>query len=254
MGQKIHPKNHRLGIIEDWQSKWFAPRNKFRANLKQDIQIRSFLRKKLKDARVEMVGLERSGKGDEVIVNIHTAKPGMVIGRGGEGAETLKKEVEAVVLQGIGKVKINIHEIRQSNLSAAVVAQNIAADLERRIPFRRASKQALENVKKAGALGVKVRVKGRLNGAEIARSETISWGSIPLHTLRANIDYSQETAHTTYGAIGVTVWIYKGEVLDPEDKSDARGGTDTILKQIKKITDKRAESEPEPEPESEPLE
>ena len=144
MGQKIHPKNHRLGIIEDWQSKWFAPRNKFRANLRQDIQIRGFLYKKLAQARVEMVGVERSGKGDEVIINIHTAKPGMVIGRGGEGAETLKKEVEEQVMHGAGKVKINIHEVRSSALSAAVVAQNIAADLQRRMPYRRVCSKPLE--------------------------------------------------------------------------------------------------------------
>jgi len=245
MGQKIHPKNHRLGIIEDWQSKWFAPRNKFRTTLKQDIQIRRFLSEKLAQARVETIGVERSGKGDEIIVNIATAKPGMVIGRGGEGADTLKKELEQHLVLGSGKIKINIHEVRQSSLSAAVIAQNIATDLERRIAYRRSCKQSLENVKKAGAKGVKIRVKGRLNGAEIARNETISWGSIPLHTLRANIDYAQATAATTYGAIGVTVWIYKGEVLAPEDKTAASGGTDTILSQIKKITDKKAESESE---------
>ncbi|MEK7189143.1 MAG: 30S ribosomal protein S3 [Patescibacteria group bacterium] len=243
MGQKIHPKNHRLGIIEDWQSKWFAPTNKFRIMLAQDIRIRQFLSKKLAAARVELIGIERSGKGQEVTVNIHTAKPGMVIGRGGEGAETLKKEVEREVFSGRSMVKINIHEVRQSGLSAAVVAQNIAADLERRMPYRRTCKQSLENVKKAGAKGVKIRVKGRLNGAEIARDETISWGSIPLHTLRANIGYSQATARTTYGAIGVSVWVYKGEVLDPEDKDATSSGTDTILKQIKRIADQKAEHE-----------
>jgi len=243
MGQKIHPKNHRLGIIEDWQSKWFSPSNKYRATLKQDIQIRRFLQKKLAAARVELIGIERSGKGTDVVVNIHTAKPGMVIGRGGEGIETLKREVEReIAASGSSKIKINIHEVRNSALSAPVVAQNIASDLERRIPFRRTSKLSLESVKKAGAAGVKIRVKGRLNGAEIARSETISWGSIPLHTLRANIDYALAEAHTTYGQIGVTVWIYKGEVLDPQDK-EVKAGTDDVLKQIKKITDKKSESE-----------
>lgn len=244
MGQKIHPKNHRLGIIEDWQSKWFSPRTKYRTTLREDIRIRRFLQKKLAAARVAMIGIERSGKGSEVVVNIHTAKPGMVIGRKGEGIAELARDVEKVVFPDGPKVKINIHEVRQSGLSAPVVAQNIAADLERRIPFRRVAKQALESVKKAGAKGVKIRVKGRLNGAEIARSETISWGSIPLHTLRANIDYALAEAHTTYGQIGVMVWVYKGEVLDPEDK-EAKTGTDTILKQIKKITDKKSESESE---------
>lgn len=240
MGQKIHPKNHRLGIIEDWSSKWFSPRNKFRVTLAQDIKIRRFLQIKLAQARVDLIGIERSGKGDEVVVNIHTAKPGMVIGRGGEGIELLKKEVDREVMRGEGKVKINIHEVRQGNLSAAVVAQGIAADLERRIAYRRACKLSLENVKKAGAKGVKIRVKGRLNGAEIARNETVSWGSIPLHTIRANIDYALAEAHTTYGQIGVSVWIYKGEVLDPEDKEAAKtGGTENILKQIQNITDKR---------------
>ncbi|MAG28714.1 30S ribosomal protein S3 [bacterium] len=238
MGQKIHPKNHRLGIIEDWQSKWFAPSNQYRNHLQQDIKIRQFLLKKLRDARVEMIGIERSGKDAELNINIHTAKPGMVIGRGGEGIELLKKEVEKnVVDQGV-KVKVNIHEVRQSGLSAAVVAQNISSDLERRMPYRRAVKQALENVKKAGAKGVKVRVKGRLNGAEIARTETLSWGSIPLHTLRANIDYALAEAQTTYGVIGVMVWIYKGEVLDDQDKQE-KSGSDDVLKQIKKITSKK---------------
>ncbi|MBI2637124.1 MAG: 30S ribosomal protein S3 [Parcubacteria group bacterium] len=241
MGQKIHPKNHRLGIIEDWESAWFAPRNRYRVSLKQDVMIRQFLQKKLAAARVAAINIERSGKGDELAVNIHTAKPGMVIGRGGEGIEQLKRDVEQRVLLGGTKVKINIHEVRQSGLSAPVVAQNIASDLERRIPFRRAAKQALESVKKAGAKGVKIRVKGRLNGAEIARSETISWGSIPLHTLRADIDYALAEAHTTYGAIGVSVWVYKGEVLDPEDR-EVKTGTDVILKQIKKITDKKSEA------------
>ena len=217
MGQKIHPKNHRLGIIEDWSSKWFSPTNKYRTVLKQDIQIRHFLGKKLAAARVELIGIERSGKGDEVVVNIHTAKPGMVIGRGGEGIEELKRDLEKSVMPVGSKVKLNIHEIRQSGLSAPVVAQNIAADLERRMPFRRVSKMALESVKKAGAKGVKIRVKGRLNGAEIARSETISWGSIPLHTLRADIDYSRGAANTTYGAIGVKIWIYRGEIFKKEE-------------------------------------
>ena len=238
MGQKIHPKSFRLGIIEDWQSKWFASKKNYRDYLREDIKIRQFLAKKLFDARVDNIGIERSGKGDELIVNIYTAKPGMVIGRGGEGIELLKKEIEKSVVRGRIKVKVNIHEVRQSNLSAGVVAQNISSDLVRRMPYRRSVKQALENVKKADAKGVKVRVKGRLNGAEIARSETLSWGSVPLHTLRANIDYALSEAHTTYGVIGVVVWIYKGEVLDDQDKGE-KSGEEDVLKQIKNITSKK---------------
>jgi len=235
MGQKIHPKNFRLCVIEDWESKWFSPRQNFRDQLKQDVKIRQFLSKKLKEARVQSIGIERSGKDNEVSINIHTAKPGMVIGRGGEGIEELKKEVEQNVLSNSIKVKVNIHEVRQPSLSAAVMAQNIAEDLERRIPYRRAAKQALENIKKAGAKGVKIQVKGRLNGAEIARCEVLNWGSVPLHTLRANIDYSHALSHTTYGSIGVGVWIYKGEVLDEKDK-EGSSESDDVLKQIKKLT------------------
>jgi small subunit ribosomal protein S3 len=238
MGQKIHPKNYRLGVIEDWDSKWFAQRNSFRGHLKQDVLIRAYLAKKLRDARVERVGIERSGNADELHVNIYTAKPGMVIGRGGEGIEELRESVEREVLHNSVKVKLNIHEVRNSSRASAVVAQNIAADLERRMPYRRASKQALENVKKADAKGVKIRVKGRLNGAEIARVETFNWGSVPLHTLRANIDYGHAEAHTTYGVIGVAVWIYKGEVLDKEDTEEKKGGTEDVLKQIKQLTKK----------------
>lgn len=235
MGQKIHPKSHRLGVIQDWTSKWFSSGKNFRSHLKQDVEIRKFLMDKLKEARVESIGIERSGKDGETTINIHTAKPGMVIGRGGEGIEELKKEVEANVLSNQVKVKVNIHEVRQSSLSAANMAQNIASDLERRIPYRRAAKQAMENIKKAGAKGVKIQVKGRLNGAEIARTEVLNWGSVPLHTIRANIDYSLAEADTTYGKIGIGVWIYKGEVLDESDKQET-DSHDDVLKQIKKIT------------------
>lgn len=238
MGQKIHPKSFRIGIIEDWASKWFAPTRIFRSHLKKDIQIREFLLNKLREARVEKISIERSGKDNEISINIHTAKPGMVIGRGGEGIEELKKEVEQKVLANKIKVKVNIHEIRQASLSAGSMSQNIASDLERRLPYRRAAKQALENIKKAGAKGVKLRLKGRLNGAEIARCELLSWGSVPLHTLRANIDYAHAEANTTYGKIGIGVWIYKGEVLDDQDKKENKESED-VLNQIKKITSRK---------------
>ncbi|MEK7125664.1 MAG: 30S ribosomal protein S3 [Patescibacteria group bacterium] len=212
MGHKIHPNSFRLGVIYTWKSKWFAGKS-YRVFLQQDTEIRKYISKKLAEARVDNIEIERSGKGNEVTVAIYTAKPGMVIGRGGSGIEDLKKEVESKVLKNQVKVKIAIHEIRQPALSASVVAQNIASDLVRRIPFRRAAKQALDQIQKAGAKGVKIRVNGRLNGAEIARTETFNWGSVPLHTLRANIDFAQIPAFTTYGAIGVTVWIYKGDVF-----------------------------------------
>ncbi len=237
MGQKIHPKNHRLGIIKDWDSKWFSLKHNFRSQLKDDVDIRRFLAKRLKDARVESVFIERAGKDNDIVISVHTAKPGMVIGRGGEGIEEIKNEIEKKVLRGRIKVKLNIHEVRQVGLSAPIVGQNIGYDIERRMPYRRAVKQALENVKKAGAKGVKIQVKGRLNGAEIARSESFSWGSVPLHTLRANIDYSEVQANTTYGCIGIKVWIYKGEILDEHDKNEI-GDSDDVLKQIKKITSK----------------
>ncbi|OIO48166.1 MAG: 30S ribosomal protein S3 [Parcubacteria group bacterium CG_4_9_14_0_2_um_filter_41_8] len=237
MGQKIHPKNHRLGIIEDWASKWFAPKELFRSYLKQDVQIRRFLLKKLREARVDNISIERSGKDNEIIINIYTAKPGMVIGRGGQGIEELSKEIEKSVLKNEIKAKVNIHEVRQASLSSANMSQGIGSDIERRIPYRRSAKQALENIKKAGAKGVKIQIKGRLNGAEIARCETMNWGSVPLHTLRANIDYAHTEADTTYGKIGIGVWIYKGEVLDSEDKKEKEGSED-VLKEIKKITSK----------------
>jgi len=238
MGQKIHPKNHRLGVIEDWCSKWFANKRNFRKYLEDDVVIRKFLSKRLNEARVESVGIERSGKDNEIVLNIHTAKPGMVIGRGGEGIEQLKKEIETGVLFGRYKIKLNIHEVRQASLSSQVVGQNIKFDIEKRMPYRRAVKQTMENVKKAGAKGVKIQVKGRLNGAEIARCETLSWGSVPLHTIRANIDYAEVQANTTYGCIGIKVWIYKGEILDDQDKNESKDSED-VLKQIKKITSKR---------------
>ena len=234
MGQKIHPTNYRLGVIETWKSKWFSPLRSYRHSLREDVLIRRFVAKRLAEARVEKIEIERPSKVDEIVVNIHTAKPGMVIGRGGAGIEELKLAIEKEVLKNQVKVKVNIHEIRQGALSASVVAQNIASDLERRIPFRRAAKQGLGSIQKANPTGAKVKVSGRLNGADIARSEVLNWGSVPLQTLRANIDYAQIEAHTTYGVIGVTVWIYKGEVLDEENK-DSSKKSDDVLKQIKDI-------------------
>jgi len=237
MGQKIHPTSHRLGVIYGWKSKWFS-KESYSKFLREDTQIRIFIRKKLVEARVDAIEIERSGKGTDINITIHTAKPGMVIGRGGAGIEDLKKELEAKVLKNQKRVKIAIQEIRQGWLSAAVVAQGIASDLVRRIPFRRAAKQAIDQVQKAGAKGVKIRVNGRLNGAEIARKETFNWGSIPLHTLRANIDYAQAPAHTTYGVIGVSTWIYKGDVFERVADSPREGGSD-MISEIKKVAKER---------------
>ena len=235
MGQKVHPTGYRIGITTSWRSRWFSQRNSFRKQLQEDVRIREYIKKKLADARVEKVEIERSGKSPEVVVTVYTAKPGMVIGRGGTGIEDLKCSVEKDITKHQTRVKINIQEIRQSALCAEVVGQNIASDIERRIPFRRAARQSLDQVQKAGAKGVKIRLGGRLNGADIARSEKFAWGSIPLHTLRADIDYAHVQAHTTYGVIGIAVWIYKGEVLDEEDRERTAGSED-VLKQIKKIT------------------
>ena len=234
MGHKIQPINYRLGIIQTWRSRWFAKNPQFKSWLREDVLIRAFLEKKLSEARVDSIIIERSGGGKEVIINIHTAKPGLVIGRGGGGVEDLRHEVEKRILARGGSVKINIHDVKQSSLSAAGVAQNVAADLLKRIPFRRAVKMAIDQTQKAGAKGVKIQVAGRLNGAEIARTEHLGWGNMPLHTLRANIDYANVTAFTTYGAIGVSAWIYKGQIFEkePEEKGE------DVFKEIKNITAK----------------
>lgn len=235
MGHKIHPRSHRLGIIESWRSRWYSKKEIFRKFLEQDVLLRNFINKKLADARVEKIEIERPGQGKEVIVNIYTAKPGMVIGRGGGGIDDLRKEIEQKLLRSQTSIKLNIHDVKQSSGAAAVVAQNIAADLVKRMPFRRAVKQALDQIQKGGAKGAKIQVAGRLNGAEIARTETLSYGSMPLHTLRANIDYFNASAFTTYGVVGVSVWVYKGEVFE-KDESGEKGAD--VLKELKKITDK----------------
>ena len=217
MGQKVHPKAFRLKINKTWDSRWFATGNDFVNFLEQDIKIRKFILTKLRDASVSKVDIERSA--NTINVNIHAAKPGIIIGRGGQGAEDLKKNVHNKFLKngfsrkkGIRNININIIEVEKPGLDAAIIMQQVILDLEKRIPFRRAAKQAVSRVERAGAKGIKIIVGGRLNGAEIARSETFFSGSIPLHTLRADIDYSRGAARTIYGAIGVKVWINKGEL------------------------------------------
>lgn len=214
MGQKIHPHGLRLGIIKTWDAKWYAGKD-FATNLHEDLKIRKFVKTKAFSAGVSKVVIERAA--NRVKIVIHTAKPGMIIGRGGAGIEDLKKSLKQLT----GKqIDINIAEVRQPDMDAQLVAENIAAQLERRIAFRRAMKQSIQRTMRVGAKGIKVMVGGRLGGAEIARSEAARDGSIPLHTLRADIDYGTAEAHTTYGLIGVKVWIYKGEIL-PEVKKVA---------------------------------
>ncbi len=210
MGQKVNPHGMRVGVINDWDSKWFAEKD-YAALLVEDAKIRQFLKKHLFAAGISKIGIKRVGKRAKLA--IYTAKPGMVIGRGGTGIEDIKKALSAVVDKTITEeIDIDILEIKSTDMSAILVGENIASQLERRIGFRRAVKQAVGRTMRAGAKGIKVTVSGRLGGAEIARAESYREGSIPLQTLRANIDYGVTTAHTTYGAIGIKVWIYKGEL------------------------------------------
>lgn len=211
MGHKVNPKAFRLGNTITWNSQWFATNAKFSAFLEQDVKLRKFLVKELRDSAMEQVKIERAN--DAITLNIYTGKPGVIIGRSGAGVEDLKKKIKQKFLLGKANLNINIKEVERVALSASLVMQEIIASLEKRIPFRRAVKQAVGKVMRAGALGVKVIVGGRLNGAEIARSETVAEGSLPLHTLRADIDYCRGAARTIYGAIGVKVWIYKRDVF-----------------------------------------
>ena len=211
MGQKVHPHGMRLGIVKTWDAKWFADRD-FAKNLHEDIKIRRELKKQLMQSSVSRIETERSK--NRLKLTIHTAKPGMVIGRGGSGIEDIKNSLKNFTDK---RLDINISEIRQPDLDATLVAENIAAQLERRIAFRRAMKQSVQRTLKLGAKGIKIMCSGRLGGAEIARSESYREGSIPLHTLRADIDYGFAEANTTYGRIGIKVWIFKGEIL-PEKK------------------------------------
>ncbi|MBI5465743.1 MAG: 30S ribosomal protein S3 [Candidatus Kerfeldbacteria bacterium] len=208
MGQKVHPKAFRLGVVYSWKSKWFARRG-YRDLLEADIRLRRWLKKKLKGAAVAQIEVERGAS--TITITIHTAKPGVVIGRGGAQVEELKREIKARFLEPKQNLQLNIQEVPNPMLSAEIVAENMALELEKRLPFRRVMKQAMDQVMKAGALGVKVMVGGRLNGAEIARSEQLSHGTVPLHTIRAEIDFSRTVARTTYGMIGIKVWINRGE-------------------------------------------
>ena len=217
MGQKMHPHGLRVGVIKDWNSKWYADKKNFSDYLVEDHKIREYVKKKLFVSGISKIEIERTAKA--VKVNVYTAKPGLVIGKGGQIAETLKNDLQKM----IGKdVNLNIVEVKNIDLDAQLVAENICAQLERRISFRRAMKQAMQKTMKAGALGIKTSVSGRLGGADMARTEFYKEGTIPLQTLRADIDYGFYEANTTYGKIGVKVWIYKGEVL-PAKKEKVEG-------------------------------
>ena len=217
MGQKVHPHGARVGVIKDWSARWYASKKDFADFLIDDIRLRELLKKKLGAAGVSKVDIERSA--NKITVNVFSAKPGVVIGRGGAGIELLKKELE----QFTGKtISLNIMEIKNPEVDAQLVAENIAQQLEKRISFRRAMKQCLGRAMKGGAKGIKTTVAGRLGGADIARTEGYHEGSIPLQTLRANIDYGFAEAKTTYGRLGVKVWIYKGQVLPKAKQAPVR--------------------------------
>ncbi|KMY46092.1 30S ribosomal protein S3 [Pradoshia eiseniae] len=217
MGQKVNPVGMRIGIIRDWESKWFADKD-YAKLLHEDLKVREYIMKRLNDASVSKIEIERAA--NRVNISIHTAKPGMVIGKGGTEVEALRKALNQLTEK---RVHINIIEIKRADLDAKLVAENIARQLENRVSFRRAQKQTIQRAMRAGAKGIKTQVSGRLGGADIARAEHYSEGTVPLHTLRADIDYATAEADTTYGKLGVKVWIYRGEVL-PAKKKSVEGG------------------------------
>lgn len=215
MGKKINPKIFRLGLSEQWRSRWFSV-DDYAKFLREDIEIRNYIKKGLASAGIDEVIIER--KRGEIVINVKVAKPGLIIGRGGSGIEELRKKLVKKYLDKKTKVNINITEVSNPNLSAAIIVQAVREDIEKRMPFRRVMKQNIEKVMKAKGQGVKIILAGRLNGVEIARTETLSKGKIPLSTLRSNIDYSRGAADTLYGKIGIKVWIYKGEYFNKKDK------------------------------------
>lgn len=219
MGQKVNPHGLRIGIIKDWDTKWYAGVKDFSSFLVEDVKLRKFIKKKLYIAGIARIEIERAA--NKIKINIHTAKPGIVIGKQGSGIEALRVELEKMTGKSI---LLNITEIRNADMVSQLVAENIAAQLEKRVSFRRAMKQAMSRTMKFGAKGIKTQASGRLGGAEIARIEHYAEGTIPLQTLRADIDYGFAEANTTYGKIGIKVWIYKGEVLPTKKKQKKEGG------------------------------
>lgn len=218
MGQKINPNGFRVGVIRDWTAKWYAEKD-FANYLNEDLRIRKYIEKRLADASVSTVEIERAA--NRVNVSIHTAKPGMVIGKGGSEVEALRKELNNLTNK---RVHINVVEIKKPDLDAHLVGESVAEQLENRIAFRRAMRGAMQRTMRAGAKGIKIQVAGRLNGADMSRIESYSDGTVPLHTLRADIDYSWDEAHTTYGVLGIKTWIYRGEVLPAKKNNEAKGG------------------------------
>ncbi len=219
MGQKVHPTGIRLGIVKDWSSRWYADSKMFPKYVHMDHVLREYIKEKLKEASVSRITIERQAK--KANITIFTARPGIVIGKKGEDIEKLRADVAKMIGMTVNDVRINISEVRKPELDAQLVAEGIAQQLERRVMFRRAMKRAVTNTMRVGAEGIKVKVGGRLNGAEIARSEWYREGRVPLHTFRADIDYGFSEARTTYGVIGVKVWIFKGEVFDKQDLASA---------------------------------
>ena len=215
MGQKVNPNGLRLGINKDWQSKWYSNKKDFAKTLNKDIEIRNYLAENLKNAGIAKVEIERNTKKTEVV--IHTSKPGVMIGHGGEEIEKLKKQLSKIADEN---VQISIVDIKNADLNADLVAESIANQITNRASFRMAQKRAIRNAMKAGAMGIKTSVSGRLGGADMARSEGYTEGTIPLHTLRADVDYATAEADTTFGKIGVKVWIYKGEILNKKNKTN----------------------------------
>ena len=220
MGQKVHPIGIRLGIVKEHTSVWYADKKKYPEYLLNDLEVREYLRKRLSQASISRIDILRPAQNARI--SIHTARPGIVIGKKGEDVERLRGEVAE--LMGV-PVHINIEEIRKPELDAVLVAQNVAQQLERRVQFRRAMRRVIQNAMRLGAQGIKVRVAGRLGGAEIARSEVYHEGRVPLHTLRADIDYAVWEAQTTYGVIGIKVWIFKGEIIGTEEEGQSSGTT-----------------------------
>lgn len=215
MGQKVHPKIFRIGVNKTWSSKWFSKKD-FGEFLRQDDGIRKTIKKRYKTGGIALIGISRTA--NALTVSIHTSRPGVIIGRGGTGVEELKRELTVLLGNQKTALRVEIEEVDHPELNAELIAQSVIEQIEKRIPFRRVLKQTIERVKRAGAKGVKIMLAGRLNGAEIARTEALHAGSIPLHTLRADIEYAQGTARTTYGAIGVKVWVYRGEIFSEEKK------------------------------------
>jgi len=218
MGQKINPHGMRVGVIQDWDARWYADDSSFADNLHEDLKVREFIEERLVEASLSRVEIERAA--NRINISIHTAKPGMVIGKGGAEVDALRNQLSQITGK---KVHVNIVEVKKADMDATLVAKSIAEQLENRISFRRAQKQAIQRAMRSGAQGVRTQVSGRLNGADMARREHFSEGTVPLHTIRADIDFANEEADTTYGKIGVKVWIYKDEVL-PEISKNKKGG------------------------------